>query len=323
VAIYPHKTHHRDRRHAWNKNCHRSKDRTMDAMRITRCRSKDSNKSRDARVTVVLMVAALGCGPSHERAGTQAHGHDRSARAAGASPKAPPPVKPAGISPDVPREEAPSTAGAVRYRAAIEAQLVPGNLWAPIVTASSGASAELRVLVASAPIEAPGPRLTMLRFDNSGPDGTIAPTDEPRHPLVLSQPVLDNLEVWRDFRRFLSAPKTRSSYSRPRGCEDQTAAETYRVLVDATASLRDIRAPAQHRVDALATLLTSITPDVAFSPPHFRQVLDALRGATPPTVEQSSSRRASLRTTHGRWKFLRRDCWVVSNFEPVPATPQR
>lgn len=295
----------------------------MEAMRITPCRSKDASKSRDARVTALLVVAALGCGPRSERVATDALGQHTSARAAATSAKAPSRVKPADTSPPDQQKEAPPTEGAVPYRATIEAQLLPGNLWAPIVAASSGASGELRVLVASAPTEAPGPRLTMLRFDNSGPDGTIAPTDQPRHPLVLSQPVLDNTEVLSDFRRFLSAPKTRASYTRPRGCEGLTPAEAYDALVDATGSLRDVRAPAQDRVDALAMLLTSATPDIALSPPHLRRILDALSSAAPPSVEQSSARRASLRTARGRWELLRRDCWIVSDFEPVPTTPQR
>ena len=292
-------------------------------MPVTPPRSKDASESRDTRRLPIFVAVALGCGGTPQPAATVEGSQSEAARGANDPANGAPAFKPGDV--DNPQVSATSATSMtpLRFRGQVEALMTPGSLWAPIVEATSGASGELRVLLASAPVEAPGPRLTILRFDDSGPDGAVAPTDAPRHPLVLSQPVLDDKISWREFRQFLSAPKTRSAYARPSGCEQQAPAEAYRALIDAAASLRDTRSPAQDRVDALATIVASATPDIAFSPPHLRRMLGALHGDDTPTIETASPRRATLSTTRGRWELLRRDCWVVSDFQPATPTPQR
>lgn len=291
----------------------------MDSVPETRRNSKATGKSQYGRYLAIIGLATLGCGARHGATATETMGDGRNAHADQNQRAATDVVKPAPTG-DA-RVSASTTMGTdeLRYLGQAAAQLVPGNFWAPILEASSGATGELVILVASAPAEAPGPRLTVLRFENSGPQGTLSAADTARHPLILSQSVLDDKDTLQGIRQFLSAPKTRTSFALPKICAEQSPAQAHRSLQDHVVSLRDTRTAPQNRVDALAAILSTTTPDLALSPPHLRQLLDVLSTPAAPTITQASERRATITTERGRLELIRRKCWIVSNFTPTPA----
>ena len=93
-----------------------------------------------------------------------------------------------------------------RYRGMIEEAIGGRQFWMPIMEAELGLHGALWALVASAPREAPGPRLTLLKFTPIGPRGSLALSGPPEHLMVLSQPAVDRQDAGRELARILSAP---------------------------------------------------------------------------------------------------------------------
>ncbi|MGB1699631.1 MAG: hypothetical protein ACPHRO_06750 [Nannocystaceae bacterium] len=272
--------------------------------------SKFPSRLRSPRYLKLIGILALGCGASPTKHAEEDSKEDSKEHHA-------PEERAQRV-----RESAASHS-TLRYLGQAKAQLSPGYHWTPILEAASGLSGQLIFLAATAPLEAPGPRLTLLRMDNSGPEDTLVPSDELRHPFIVSQPTLDNRTSLEEVRRFIAAPKTRTTYALTPGCDSLTPAQAFASLSAAVATLQHTQAPAPARVDALASILVMTSLDIALSPPHLRRMLTAIGQGGAPTIAQQSARRATVQTPQGQWSLVRRACWTVGAFTPASPHPPR
>ena len=147
--------------------------------------------------------------------------------------------------------------------------------------------------------------------------------DTPRHPFIVSQPTLDNRSSLEELRQFIAAPKTRTVYALPSGCNSLAPAQAFAALSGAVQQLKNVQAAAPARVEALAAIVVMTSSEIALSPAHLRRMLTALDHDGEPTIEEHSPRRATVRTSQGQWLLVRRACWAVSSFTPASRHPPR
>ena len=201
-----------------------------------------------------------------------------------------------------------------RYRGMIEEAIGTRQFWMPIMEAELGLHGALWALVASAPREAPGPRLTLLKFTPIGPRGSLALSGPPEHLMVLSQPAVDRQDAGRELARILSAPKTRTRVLGDTTGLTGTPEEAWTQLSADARRLRDSgpRRDPMVTLTALARVVSATTRDVMSSPRQLRALFAALLDNDEPEIVSASARRAELTVGSTRLTLLRRARWSVS-----------
>ena len=196
----------------------------------------------------------------------------------------------------------------------IEGAIGDQQIWVPIMEAKLGLHGALWTLVASAPREAPGPRLTLLKFTPTGPRDTLALSSAPEHLMVLSQPALDRQDAGRDLARVLSAPKTRTRLLGDATGLTGTPKEAWTQLSADARRLRD-SAPRRDPMVALTALgrvVSATTRDVMSSPRQLRALFAALLDDETARIVSASDRRAEVTVGSTRLTLLRRTRWSIS-----------
>lgn len=211
------------------------------------------------------------------------------------------------------------------YGALAGAILDLNHHWAPIFALEMPDEGALWMLVASAPKDAPGPRLSLLRFRATGPDGRLEPAAEPEHLMVLSQPTLDHRARLQEFHRKAAAPthRLRRAVTVTDARAHGSANEALGALQEVARQIVDPRVAPTTRLAGLARIVDALSRELALSPSHLRAIVQTLSDVDAVRVEPHGTRRATVHMPGATWTLLKQSRWTISTIARDRDQPPR